>query len=409
MKQAKKRILVVTGAFPLASETFIREQCLELLENGAEIDVLALRPGDGTWSHRDRAASLEERVIQVDIDRPLVKRLAMAPARLLSVGMHSPRVALRSISPFLGWRATSGQVLEVARSFVPAGRRYDAIHCQFGPMGRIMLPVIDAGILEGPMSVAFYGYDITRELQKHGDEVYRELFDRASILLPNSNYLASRLRAAGAPPEKVRVHRLGIRIHDFPLVDRTGREGAPVALAVGRFVEKKGFEYLIRALAIAGDRCLFRVVLVGDGPLRASLEALAEDLDVRDQIDFVGWLGHHEVAEAMREADLLVAPSVVAADGDMEGMPLVIAEAMSMGLPVVGSRHSGIPEAVWDGENGILVDERDPGGLAGALVELSDQEHRLECGRRSRAIVEKEFNWEIQGARLSGILDSIAG
>ena len=408
MTQATMRILVVTGAFPLGSETFIREQCLELLEQGAEIDVLALRPGDGTWSERDRAAGLESMVLQADIDRPLVGRLAMAPGRFIGRFLRSPGLAMRSVSPALGWRAASGQLLEIAAAFDTLPRRYDAIHCEFGPMGRIMLPVIDAGIVEGPMSVAFYGYDITRELQKHGDDVYRELFARAAVLLPNSEYLASRLRDAGAPPDKVRLHRLGIRVDDFPLVDRRDRVGPPIALAVGRCVEKKGFEYFLRAMAMVGDRSPVRGVIIGDGPLRPSLEQLAMELGVFERVDFVGWRSHDEVSNLMREADLLVAPSVVAADGDMEGMPLVIAEAMSTGLPVLGTRHSGIPEAVRHDLNGIVVEERDPEALAEGLVQLSDHGRRLEAGNRSRGIVEEDFSFQIQGERLMKILISIS-
>ena len=111
----------------------------------------------------------------------------------------------------------------------------------------------------------------------------------------------------------------------------------------------------------------------------------------------------------MAASDLFVAPSVTAADGDMEGMPLVVAEAIATGLPVLGTRHSGIPEAARDGENGILVDERDVGGLAEALVELSQVARLRAAGRRSRAIAEAEFNTEIQGDRLLEILQTVAG
>jgi colanic acid/amylovoran biosynthesis glycosyltransferase len=402
------RVLMVTGAFPLASETFIREQAVELVEEGVDLEILALRPGDGTWGRRDLAVDLASRTRTANIDRPRGQRLLGGVPRLLRLASSAPVVAARAISPRLGWRAMSGQLLEIAHA-LGGPRRYDAIHCQFGPMGRIMLPVIDAGIVQGPLSVAYYGYDITRELKKHGMHVYDELFARASVLLPNSRYLGECLVAAGAPPEKVRLHRLGIRLEDFQPVDRDGRTGTPVALAVGRFVEKKGFEHLIRAVAIAGDRSAFRVRLVGDGELRPGLEASARELGVEDRIEFVGWLSNREVGGAMRDADLFVAPSVTAADGDMEGMPLVIAEAMATGLPVIGSRHSGIPEAVREGENGVLIEERDDEALAAALIRFSDPAIRLEAGRRSRGIVEADFNSSTQGARLASVLREVAG
>lgn len=401
------RVLLVTGGFPLASETFVREQAVELLERGVDLDILALRPGDGTWDHRDRRLDVAGRTRTASIDRPLVSRLALAPIRAVGLARH-PRLVARLLSPRLGWRAISGQLLEIAAA-LGGPRRYDAIHCEFGPMGRIALPLIDAGLLAGPLSVAFYGYDITREIQKHGGSVYEALFARASILLPNSEYLAGLLRDAGAPPEKVRLHRLGIRTEDFVSVDRSGREGPLQVLAVGRFVEKKGFEYLIRAVAHAGNRLVARVRLIGDGPLRGDLERLARDLGVEDRVAFDGWRSNLEVGEAMRNADLFLAPSVTAADGDMEGMPLVIAEALASGLPVVGTRHSGIPEAVVDGENGSLVEERDVAGLAEAIVRYTDSGIRTRHGSRSLEIVNDRFSSRLQGDALLAVLREISG
>ncbi len=402
------RVLMVTGAFPLASETFIREQAVELVEEGVDLEILALRPGDGTWGRRDLDVDLASRTRTANLDRPRWGRLVRGVPRFARLAFRTPGVALRSVSPRLGWRAMSGQLIEIAAA-LGGPRRYDAIHCQFGPMGRIMLPVLDAGLVTGPLSVAYYGYDITRELRKHGTRVYDDLFGRASVLLPNSRYLGERLIAAGAAPEKVRLHRLGIRLDDFQPVDRSDRNAPPVALAVGRFVEKKGFEHLIRAVAIAGDRSRFRVRFVGDGELRPSLEALARELGVEDRLEFAGWLSNREVGGAMRDADLFVAPSVTAADGDMEGMPLVIAEAMATGLPVIGTRHSGIPEAVRPGENGVLIDEGDDTGLASALIHFSDPAVRREAGGRSRGIVEADFNSRIQGLRLASMLAEVAG
>ena len=154
---------MVTGAFPLASETFIREQAVELVEQGVDLEILALRPGDGTWGRRDMDADLASRTRTANIDRSCSSRVARIPLRMATLAARGGR-PFSAISPRRGWRATSGQLLEIA-SALGGPRRYDVIHCQFGPMGRIMLAALDAGIVEGAMSVAFYGYDITRELQ----------------------------------------------------------------------------------------------------------------------------------------------------------------------------------------------------------------------------------------------------
>jgi len=403
----RPRILLVAGGFPLASETFVREQCLQLVERGVELDILALRPGDGTWSDRERRAGLSGQVLAANIDRPISGRISRMPLRFVSRLVRDPASAFGAVHPARGWRGMSGQILEIAAA-IGRGGRYDAIHCEFGPMGRIMLEVIDAGIVEGPMSVAFYGYDITRETQKHGDRVYDRLFERASLLLPNSRYLATRLLEAGAPSEKVQVHRLGIRLEDFPFVDRSRRAGQPVLLAVGRLVEKKGFEHLVRAMRLAGDRSVFRARIVGDGPLRASLEDLVESSGLSDRVEFLGWRTGREVSELMAKADLFVAPSVTARDGDMEGMPLVITEAMATGLPTIGSRHSGIPEVVIDGDNGLLVDERDEQGLADALAFFSDPARRMHAAFAARQVAEDWFDSRKQGDELLEFLGSMA-
>lgn len=392
------RILVVCGSYPRASETFVRDQCTGLLEAGCDVEILSLRAGDGSaFSEREEAIGVPQRLHRASLERGAIARMIRMPGRLARLAPRSPRAALGSISPRRGWRGLSGQVLEAAAplGFERVPHRFDAIHCQFGPSGVVASKLRRAGIVEGPISVAFYGYDITREPRLRGPGLYRELFEDASILLPNSEYLAGLLRAAGAPREKVAVHRLGIGIDRFVEIDRSSRDrNAPWrAIAVGRCVEKKGFEHLVRAVALAGDRAgRLEVSIVGDGPLRPSLERLAEELGVADRIAFRGWLSHEAMPRAMAEADCLVAPSVTAADGDMEGLPLVIVEAMATGLPVIGARHSGIPEAVLDGDNGLTVEERDVEGLAEALVAMADPAARIRFGRRSRAIAAERFD-----------------
>ena len=399
-------ILVVTGAFPLASETFVREQCRSLVELGQNVEVLALRPGDGQWDAADLAVGLPERTRTANIDRRLPERMFLGVPRLVKQGIGSPSLGFNLVRPAHGWRATSGQLLEIA-SALGGARRYDIIHCQFGPMGRIACLLKKAGLISGEITTTFLGYDITREIQKHGKEVYRELFHEARLLLPNSDYLKRLLLEADAPCEKVVLHRLGIKVEEFPFVDRAGRAGPLKILAVGRFVEKKGFRYLLHALAGVKSRIPLECRIIGDGPLMPELKALATRLDLGDSLRFMGWRNVDEVAEAMVEADLFMAPSVTAEDGDMEGMPLVIAEAMSTGLPVIGTRHSGIPEAVHDGENGIVVEEKDVEGLSNAIGYFSDPNHRLAAGAKSREILISDFEAQKQAEGLLGLFRAV--
>lgn len=392
------KVLMITGGFPIASETFVSDQATGLLEAGVDLEVLALRPGDGTpFDERSRALGVPERVHHADIGRPLPQRLERLPGRAIQVAGRSGRAAWGLISPkHLPWSWNG--VLAEATAALPRGswpRRFDMIHCVFGPSGILGSRLRRAGVLEGPISISFYGYDLTREPRLRGRDLYAEAFEDADWLLPNSAYLASRLHELGAPRGKVHVHHLGIETERFEFVDRSERpaDGPWTALAVGRLVEKKGFEDLVRALAAGGDRLGdLRIEIVGDGPLRSRIESLAESLGVGERIRMSGWLDRQGVADATRRADLFVAPSVVAPDGDMEGLPLVIVEAMASGLPVVGTDHSGIPEAVRHGDNGLIVPEHSPEALASAMAEFASRERRHSCGLRSHELVRAQFD-----------------
>lgn len=398
-------ILVVAGRYPLASETFVRQQCLGLMRLGHRVEVLALAAGDGAYTARERDERLPERTRCAHLERGVRGRLAGIPSQWLRLATRSPRAALAAFSPRHGRRAMSGQLLAIADA-IGAPRRFDAIHCQFGPAGIVGMLMRRAGLVEGPLSVAFYGFDVTREPLRAGPGVYDALFREASLLLPISDDLGRRLVALGAPQAKVRTHRLGIDTELFRPIDRSTRAGATTALAVGRFVEKKGFDVLLRAVARSESGDSLRLRLVGDGPMRGALEGLARELGIAHRVDFIGWRTSEEVAAEMAAADLLVVPSVTARDGDMEGAPLVLLEAMASGLPAIGSRHGGIPELVGHGENGLLVDERDAGGLAEALGRFADPALRARFGEAARRRVEREFDGRIQSGALARLLSA---
>jgi glycosyltransferase involved in cell wall biosynthesis len=174
-------------------------------------------------------------------------------------------------------------------------------------------------------------------------------------------------------------------------------------------VEKKGLGDLIEAMALVlGELPGARLLVVGDGPLRAELEARAGALG--GAVRFAGWLGPAAIRREMERASVLCVPSRRGADGDAEGLPMVICEAGERGLPVVATRHSGIPEAVADGRTGLLAEEGDVAGLARQLVAvLADRGLREGLGAAARRTVEREFDVARQSALLDGLYDEAAG
>jgi glycosyltransferase involved in cell wall biosynthesis len=196
---------------------------------------------------------------------------------------------------------------------------------------------------------------------------------------------------AGYPEEKLAVCYIGIDCAKFSPAPVVARE-ENLILFVGRLVEKKGCEYLIRAVAALRERRRdVRLVVIGDGPLRGELEALARRLEVR--ADFLGVQGPEAVGVWMQRAWVLSNPSVTAANGDTEGLGMVFAEAQATGLPVVSTRHGGIPEVVRDGETGLLARERSVEDLTGHLERmLADREFWEACSRCAQAWIREQFD-----------------
>jgi colanic acid/amylovoran biosynthesis glycosyltransferase len=404
------KILMVGHFFPQRAETFILEQANSLVELGHDVTILVLLGGDPTaYDERSRRNGIPERVVDGTVFGKAIggRLLPTLLGGIKSLFLH-PR-ALRFGRH--GTYAVRGQLAAAVGGIGSLGR-FDAIFAFFGPAGVSAECLRDIGLIEGPIVTSFLGYDVTREIQIKGKSFYTRLFREGAEFNPNSNFLRSLLLANAAPEDRTRVHRLGINLDQFGFVDRSEAGTGPVLIAaVGRLVEKKGFEYLIEAAGLLRDRGTnFRIELAGSGPLEAELAARIKAMDLTDHITMLGWSTPEEVVALLQRAEIFAVPSVVAADGDQEGLPLTLLEASASGLPIVGTRHSGIPEAVIDGKTGSLVDERDARGLAAALQRLCDDPGwRLEAGQNARDLVETSFSAQIQGLKLEEILMNAAG
>ncbi len=306
--------------------------------------------------------------------RPIYAGLRQAPSSLSpshrSITLTSSNTPLSS-GRYLFYKATGyGRAFssEIAK-FQPA-----LCHAHFALDGAAVMPLIRH--LNIPLIVSLHGYDVTsndQSLRKSiAGAVYlmkrRELWERTYAFLCVSEFIHRKAVEAGFPEKKLRVHYTGVNCNYFtPTQDLRSRN----VLFTGRLVEKKGCRYLLDAMAevrktIPG----ISLTVIGDGPLRGSLESQAKRLKL--DIRFMGALPASEVRTYMSKASIFCVPSVQAENGDSEGFGMVFAEAQAMGTPVVSSIHGGIPEAVEDGVTGLLVPERNTQAIALAIIRLLD-------------------------------------
>ncbi len=258
---------------------------------------------------------------------------------------------------------------------------------EYGPVG---VKIADAARRANcRLFVHFHGYDATKEALRPGVlDQYRALFAQADGIFVPSRFLGGKLQALGCPAAKITVSPCGVDPSNF----EPSRRDPGRLLAVGRFVDKKAPLSTLRALQIAlkQDPSL-HLDMVGDGPLLAEARAFA-DAHLGQSVTLHGALPHAAVRDLTTRAMVFVQHSVTAPSGDCEGLPVAILEAMCAEIPVVSTRHSGIPEAVEHGVQGLLVAEHDVDGMAKAILTLTrDPAVCATMGRAGRARVEAEF------------------
>ncbi|HUG39952.1 MAG TPA: glycosyltransferase [Longimicrobiales bacterium] len=315
--------------------------------------------------------------------------------------------------PSPGWVATLARRWLVSRGIAERRRavksalaavRPDVLHAHFAEEGIAAWP--PARRAKVPLIVTFYGYDAT-ELPRHlaWRLRIRRLFQGATLVLAEGPHLRGRLEALGCPPGRLRVQPIAIQLERFPYREpRPGPEA--VILQACRFVPKKGVDLTLRALARADRRTSARLRLIGDGPERARLEALAAELGIADRIQFLGMRTHEEYARELATADIFIQPSRYAASGDGEGgAPTTLLEAQAVGLPVVATTHADIP-FVTHPEAARLAPEEDVRALAGHLDHLlahpEEWPGRARIGRRH---VEEQHDAKVLVDRLEDIYD----
>jgi colanic acid/amylovoran biosynthesis glycosyltransferase len=392
---------MIVGRFPVLSETFVLNQVTGLIDRGHEVDIYTEAPGETAKMHPNvEKYQLLERTQCMGMPQNRLLRL-LKGIWLFSINYpKNPALLMQSLNVFkYGKEAASLRLLYAAVSVLPFldEGTYDIIHCQFGTFGFLGIAFRIMAAPKGKLVVSFRGYDITWYLQWAGEHVYDRLFKVVDVFLPNCDYFKQRLIELGAEEKKIVIMRSGIDCSKFIFNTRhLPPDGRIRIVTTGRLVEKKGLEYGIRAVAKSTKlHPNIEYNIIGDGSLKEDLQQLIQELDVGDVVNLLGWKQQQEVVQILNDSQIFVAPCVTSKDNDQEGVPNVLKEAMAMGLPVVSTHHSGIPELVEDGISGFLVAERDVNALAAKLGYLiAHPEVWPEMGAAGRAYVEKHYEIE---------------
>ena len=379
-----RRTAYVLKMYPRFSETFIVNEVLALEAAGADLEIVSLRPpADGRFHEvlaqvRAPVTYLRSSGLRAgDVWASLGHAHAELPglARCLDELLHASVV-------------DAVQALELAR--LVQARRITHLHAHFASVATTVARL--ASLLTGvPFSFTAHAKDIFHESVEPAD-VARKLSDASAVVTVSDYNLAFLRETYGTAADVVTRVYNGLDLRRFTY--SSPAERPPVIAAVGRLVEKKGFADLVAAVALlVRDGRDLRVDLVGTGPLETALGEQVRARGLQDVVRMPGPLPQEQVRDVVSGAAVFAAPCVVGSDGNRDGLPTVLLEAMALGTPCVATPVTGIPEAVRDGDTGLLVPESDTVALAGALGRLLDDSAlRVRLAERARALVEAEFD-----------------
>jgi glycosyltransferase involved in cell wall biosynthesis len=390
------RVGYVVKRYPRYSETFIVREILAHEKAGLDIEIFSLRPcNDGHF--QDLIARVKARVNSLYFPADGLLPETLAAASLTASHFWK---SLREASVLLPglWTALDEMLDEEARYVYQAlalacavkQKAISHLHAPFASEATTVTRL--AARLTGiSFSFTARAKDIFHE-SVQSEDLRRKLRDAAGVVTISEFHLAYLRETYGSLADHVvRVYN-GLDVEEFSYSEP--RHRPPLVLAVGRLVEKKGFADLIDACALLQGRGrTFRCRIIGAGPLQAALQARIDSAGLSSCVELVGPRPQADVIDEMRGAAVLAMPCIIGQDGDRDGLPNVIQEALALGTPVISTDVTGIPEVVRNGETGLQVPQRNPTALANAVdLLLNDPDLRVHLARQGRDLIEAEFD-----------------
>lgn len=387
----------VVKVYPRFSETFVVTEILAREAQGEHLEIFSLRPTDDTRFHSElarvtapvRAIAPPRRVAPL---WQVLRDAAADPFLAAAIGRHLGDLVSSEASDAI-------QAIEIARQVRARGITH--LHAHFASTATSVARL--AARLSGiSYSFTAHAKDVFHD-SVSADDLDMKLRD-AAFAVTVSDFNLRHLRETF--PRRDRLHRVynGLELSRFPFVTRAPGDELRM-LSVGRLVEKKGFGVLIDAFDRVRDAGIAaRLDIVGDGELRDDIAARIARSPHRHGIRLRGPLPQDEVARCLAEADLFVAPCLVGGDGNVDGLPTVLLEAMASGVPCISTAVTGIPEVIRHHETGLLCEPGDVVGLSEAIMAVARPGFdRVGIARRARALVENEFDAARQAARLAAL------
>lgn len=386
-------IAFIVNKWPPRSETFIVNEIRGIRASGTDVAIFALNSGNGP--HVSNCPVYYRRGLSREDILQGWEQWSKAFTRATALTWTSPRqwlYAVRNLPTALGFA-------QLARS-LGASRVHG--HFAHTPTDIAVMMGRSMGV---PVSCSAHAWDVYCT----GRSLYRRLA-AVDLCVTCTEAARSHILSRATQPvgDNITVIHHGIDLQQFPF-QPTCTPSAPLRIvAVGRLVLKKGFGHLLHACRRLKEQLRFQCTIAGDGPLKSDLQAKINEMPLDDHVDLAGHIPHEQISDLYAEADILVVPSVIAPDQDRDGLPNVILEAMASGLPVVASELSGIPEAVTNGETGLLVPPGKDAELADAIQRMGDDNSlRRRIIHRAREVIETDFNYLDNAEQMYQTLTSV--
>ncbi|MFP4028184.1 MAG: glycosyltransferase family 4 protein [Candidatus Brocadiia bacterium] len=386
MVERRPKLVYILAQFPSPTETFIANEISGVIENGAALAVFAFRQGEIGEMPPCRVFYRGQKEYV---------RMSGFWKDYWAYTIDACRLEWRAAVNFLYTLRNLGTARELAQ--IVQEENITHLHAHFAH-----IPA-DLALMVGKRE------DLTVSFSAHAWDVYCQektvatKIRRSNLCITCTEAARRHLESLVEDDQKSKIQTIyhGTDLERFEQT-RNGELGAPPRLlAVGRLVPKKGFDVLLYACQRLAARRDFHLKIVGEGPFGPRLKKLTSDFGLSERVTFAGHVPYEKMPEVYRNADLIAVPSVIGRDGNRDGLPNVVVEAMASGVPVVGSRLSGIPEAIYDRETGILTVPGDSASLAdGVSTLLSDDSLRENCVKAARNLVEEKFDYRQNAAHV---------